>query len=125
MRRRVPRSSRAQLSGDGPGHESSLDPTTSTESGAEPDPYPGQKFVAGVENDSTTYLRYQGMGVWPSDSQLISLGQSICTSIEDAGAAATVTTLDGSPNFSDLGVSAQQMMDLAQVNLCPQTMTGG
>jgi hypothetical protein len=83
----------------------------------------GQKFVAGVENDSTTYLGYQGMGVWPSDSQLISLGHTICTSVEDAGTAATVTTVDGSPNFSDLGVSAQQMMDLAQVNLCPQTIT--
>jgi hypothetical protein len=79
--------------------------------------------VAGVENDSTTYLGYQGLGVWPSNAQLIKLGRSICTAVEQAGLAATLIELNGSANFSDLGVSAQQMVDLAQVNLCPQTIT--
>jgi hypothetical protein len=81
--------------------------------------------VAGVENDSTTYVGYLGTGAWPSDSQLIALGKSICTSVEQAGTSATFVILDGSPNFSDLGVSAQQMMDLAQVTLCPRTISGG
>jgi hypothetical protein len=85
-------------------------------------PTPGQNFVTGVENDSSTYLGYQGTGAWPSNAQLIKLGQAICTAVEQDGSAATVTVLTGQPNFSDLGVPAQTMMDLAQAQLCPQTI---
>jgi hypothetical protein len=121
------RHSVAQVASDAPAPSAAPTPPPPPPPRASPSPTPsapGQSFVAGVENDSTAYYTDKTLGDWPSNTKLINLRQSICTAVEQAGSAVTVTDLNGQPTFSDLGISAEQMVDLAEAQVGPQTITG-
>jgi len=84
---------------------------------------PGQKFAAAVEAASTTYESYSEMGAWSSEASLAHLGRAICNALETGNPISAVEAeLEGGANFNDLGVSASQMVAIAQVQICPSTL---